>query len=61
MLKPTGLIHSRIAVNVAQQKNRNILMRFVLGFSYNSIVQYWIVNFVNDPEMLQRQKGPEDL
>lgn len=56
MLKPTGLTYSRTAVNVAQQKTINILMRFVLGFSYNSVVQYWIVNFINDPEMLQSQK-----
>lgn len=31
-------------------------MKFALGYSYNSVVQYWIVNFVNDPGMLQRQK-----
>lgn len=31
-------------------------MRFALGYSYNSVVQYWIVNFVNDPGTLQRQK-----
>lgn len=60
-LKPTGLTYSRIAVNVAQQhqqknkqtnKTHKHTLRFVLGFSYNSVVQYWIMNFV----MLQSQK-----